>query len=48
MTGHKIGGIKGAGAPAVRDPEGVLPLIAGGGQEQDDAVEQSLFLRLRH
>ena len=34
MTGHKIGGIKGAGALIARDPEGVLPLIAGGGQEQ--------------
>ena len=34
MTGHKIGGIKGAGALIARDPEGILPLIAGGGQEQ--------------
>jgi len=34
ITGHKIGGIKGAGALITRDPQGVLPLVAGGGQEQ--------------
>jgi cysteine desulfurase len=34
FTSHKIGGIKGAGVMVARDPKGVLPLIAGGGQEQ--------------
>jgi cysteine desulfurase len=34
VTGHKLGGAKGAGALIARDPGGVLPLIAGGGQER--------------
>lgn len=34
LTGHKIGGIKGAGALVARDVAGVMPLISGGGQEQ--------------
>jgi cysteine desulfurase len=34
VTGHKLGGPKGAGALIARDPGGVLPLIGGGGQER--------------